>query len=238
MKICLLFCGLQRTIKNNYQNIIDNLIDTTNEFDIHFVTWKDEPYSDFLSCFPNAKIHLIDNIHLTDLDFKLWSKDLNIHISWMDKWKTNENALFRVYQQFYILKQSALILENSDYDLIIKTRTDISLSRSIVNECYESFYNLDFKNIYFPNYMRHCAFIQGQACTDMFFFGKKEGMIKVLKFLDYINTYKTNYIDSFNMFFKVPTPQYNIIQPESTLYLFLEGEGFNIVFLDFIFNRN
>ena len=91
MKICLLFCGLQRTIKNNYQNLLYNLIDDINEFDIHFVTWKDEPYDDFLSCFPNAKIHLFNNVNISDLDFKEWSTDLNIHFTWLGKWKTNEN---------------------------------------------------------------------------------------------------------------------------------------------------
>ena len=67
---------------------------------------------------------------------------------------------------------------------------------------------------------------------DYYFVGKPDVVLKALSILDYLDRYKINYIEDNPKWFPSPTQEDNIIQPETSMYTFLEGEGISMQFLE------
>ena len=225
MKITLIFTGLERTIEKTHANIKENLIDSTNTFCIYFITWKNEPVNKFLTYFPEATIFHTDPIDINTKDFQEWKSDLNIHPSWLGKYITNENGLFNYYRQIYLWKEASKKMESMSSDLFIRCRTDI-IMKGLEPKLYYNLYDkIDIDTIFMPNEPRQGAFGDwSKGCPDYVMIGKKRVLQKALSIVDYANKYKYN---------NTETGQYNTIQPESTMYLFLNGENIEINYLNF-----
>jgi hypothetical protein len=219
MKIGLYFIGLERTIKKTYENLYYNIINTKYSYDINFVTWKNESTKDFKDCFPESKIIFIEKIDINSKQFKDWKKGLQMHESWLEKYKANnDDALFNYYRQIYLWKEASRYLERKTYDLVIRCRTDIIMN-GILPPKFQ-FNNISPNTVYFPNEPRHGAFGNSyEGCPDYFMFGRQDVMMKTLSIIDYVNKYKYG--------------ENNIVHAESTLYLFLKGENIKIEFLSF-----
>jgi len=218
--ICLIFTGLERTILLNHTNLKENLINEKDSYDIYFVTWKNESTEDFLSCFPNSKIIRISELDVTDSEFQNWQKGLNIHSSWLGKYKTNENALFRYYQQIYIWKEATKILETKKYDIVIRCRTDIRADGAL-KEYFDELDKLP-NTILFPREPKQSIFNSDESCPDYIMIGTQDTMYKALRIVDYLHKYK-----------RPCNGILDVVQPESTMYLFLKGEGIDIHFLPY-----
>jgi hypothetical protein len=217
MKIGLYFTGLERSIKKTYQNLYESIIDTNYIYDIVFVTWENESIKDFKDCFPESKIVYLEKIDISDKGFQDWKKDLQIHESWLGKYKTNENSLFNYYRQIYLWKETSRYLETRTYDLVIRCRTDIMINGILP---ISQFDKISLNTVYFPNGPRHGAFGDWyQGCPDYIMFGKQDVMMKTLSIVDYINKYKYG--------------EAKTVQPESTMFLFLKGENISIEFLPY-----
>lgn len=217
MKIGLYFTGLERTVKKTYQNLYENIIDTNHMYDIVFFTWENESIKDFKDCFPESKIVYLEKIDINNEEFQDWKKDLQIHESWYGKYKTNENSLFNYYRHIYIWKQVSRYLETKTYDLVIRCRTDIMINGILAKS---QFNNISPNTVYVANEPRHGAFGNwSEGCPEYVMFGKQDVMMKILNVVDYVNKYKYG--------------QNNIVQPESTMYLFLKGENISIEFLPY-----
>lgn len=230
MKICVCFTGLQRTIEQNYQNLYINLFNNNEiEFEYIFVTWKNESTEKFSQFFPNATIFKIDEITMDNELFQSWSKSIQMHISWRRTYEPPKD-LFRYFQQIYLWKHAALILEliKQKYDLCMRVRTDIRIHGAPIHALYPA---MNENTIYFPTEPRQGIFFDGKACPDYYFIGKPDIVIKALSIVDYLHKYKVNYIEKDPKWFPVETLEENIIQPESSMYLFLEGENINIEYL-------
>jgi len=236
MKICLCFIGLQRTISKTYQDIQENVIDNKNKFTIVYVTWKNENIDDFLRIYPDSIIHRVDEVKLEDEEFNKWKFGLNMHISWRRTYNSLDDCLFRYYQHIYLLKKAALFLDymKESFDLYVRLRTDINISGQIVSSCYD---DIKEDTVYFPTaggspssgIGRHSIFGDDTGCPDHYFLGKPSNVLKVLSVIDYVHKYKINYIET--RWFPEPTPEENIVQPESTFYKFLIGENISFEFL-------
>ena len=217
MKIGLYFTGLERSIKKTVDNLYESIVDTNHIYDIVFVTWENESIKDFKDCFPESKIVYLENIDISNKEFQDWKKDLQIHESWLGKYKTNENSLFNYYRQIYLWKETSRYLETKTYDLVVRCRTDIIINGNLPKF---QFNNISPNTVYFPNGPRHGAFGNWyEGCPDYIMFGKQDVIMKSLSIVDYIDKYKYG--------------QTNIIQPESTMYLFLKGENISIEFLSY-----
>jgi len=229
MKICLCFTGLQRTINKTYQNIESNLINSENEFIKIFVTWKNENIDTFISIYPDTTIHRVDEITIENEEFKKWKEGLQMHISWRRTCEP-DIALFRYYQQIYLWKKAAEVLQSyqNEFDLYMRVRTDIN----ILGDPVCDYNNIKENTIYFPNEPRHSIFGNGTGCPDYYFIGKPSVVIKALCILDYLHKYRVTYTESNTMWFPEPVIEENIIQPESSMYIFLKGEGINIEYLN------
>jgi hypothetical protein len=231
MKICLCFIGLQRTISKTYQDIQANVIDNKNEFTIVYVTWKNENIDDFLRIYPDSIIHRVDEVKLEDEEFNKWKIGLNMHISWRRTYNSLDDCLFRYYQYTYLLKKAALFLDymKESFDLYVRLRTDINISGEIVSSYYD---DIKEDTVYFPTEPRESIFGGGTGCPEYYFLGKPSIVLKVLSVIDYVHKYKINYIERNQWWFPEPTPEENIVQPESLLYKFLIGENIFIEFLN------
>jgi hypothetical protein len=226
MKITLIFTGLERTIEKTHANIKEYLIDNINTFYIYLITWKNESVNKFLTYFPEATIFYIEPIDIDNKEFQEWKSDLNIHESWLGKYKTNENALFNYYRQIYLWKEASKKMECMSSDLFIRCRTDIIMKMIQPKLYYNIFQTFDIDNIFMPTEPRQGAFGDwNKGCPDYVMIGKKEVLQKALTIIDYIYKYKYNNNE---------IRQYNTIQPESTMYLFLNGENIKINYLNFI----
>ena len=229
MNICICFTGLQRTIDRTYKNIESSLIDKENTFTKVFVTWRNENINTFLSIYPDMVVHRVDEVTPEDEEFKKWKDGLQMHISWRRTYQP-EVALFRYYQQIYLWKKAALFLSmNESFDLMIRVRSDITISGDIVSSQYN---DMKENTLYFPTEPRHSIFNNGTGCPDYYFIGKPSVVIKALSIVDYLHKYKITYKESDTMWFPEPVIEENIIQPESSMYIFLKGEGIDINFLN------
>jgi hypothetical protein len=230
MKICLCFTGLQRTINKTYQNIESNLINGENEFIKLFITWKNENIDTFISIYPDTIIYRVDEITIEDEEFKKWKEGLQMHISWRRTYEP-DIALFRYYQQIYLWKKAADVLQShqNEFDLYIRVRTDINISGNIVSSQYN---NIKENTIYFPNEPRNSIFENGTGCPDYYFMGKPSVVIKALCILDYLHKYRVTYTESNTKWFPEPMIEENVIQPESSMYIFLKSENMEIEYLN------
>lgn len=225
MKISLIFTGLERTIDKTYKNLIDNLIDTDNTFDIYFITWKDESTEKFIKYFPKSTILYIEQIKIDNEEFQNWKLGLTIHETWLSKYKTNNIGLFRYFQQIYIWREASKLIESLNTDIYIRCRTDIIINDDNPKLFYDIINNSK-NNIYFPNEPRHGTFNGWRdGCPDYIMIGKKDVMRKALNIIDYLHkyTYKAKCNNDID----------NVIHPESSMYLFLKGENIDINFLTY-----
>jgi hypothetical protein len=159
-------------------------------------------------------------------EFQEWQIDLHIDISWLSQYKTNENGLFRYFQQIYIWREASKLIESLNTDLYIRCRTDILILNDIPKKFYNIINNSTNDNIYFPNDPRHGAFSGwNNGCPDYIMIGKKDVMRKALNIVNYLHSYKHEVIYN--------NIKVNIIHPESSMYIFLKGENININFLTY-----
>lgn len=231
MKILACFIGLERTIDKTSENIKKYIINSEHEYKFIFVTWKSESSKKIELEFPNIEIFKVNDISDKDAEFLSWNSNLQMHISWIRRYGSNDIALFNYYRQIYLLKKTSEILENNfmNYDCVIRLRTDNIISGSYI---YPYFKFINDNNIIFPNGPRHDILRNGQGCPTYIFIGKPIIVIKALKIIDYVQKYKISYVETSLGWFNVPTRQENIIQDESTFFLFLHGEGINITFMN------
>ena len=236
MKICLCFIGLQRTISRTYQNIEINIIDTTNEFTKVFVTWKNENIDIFLSLYPDTIIHRVDEVSQEDEEFKKWKDGLQMHISWRRTYEP-DFALFRYYQQIYLWKKASefLVSYKNEFDLFMRLRSDSIFLNNPIHEYYNIMLESEL-SIFFPSEPRQSILKEGEGCPDQFFIGKPESVLKALQIIDFLHKYKITYIEKHIMLYPVDTLEENIIQPESSLYYYLKGEGVDIKYLPTVIN--
>lgn len=230
MKICICFTGLQRTIHQTHQNIVSQIINPKHEYGIIFVTWRNESTDRFLSIFPQACVHYIDEITIDNEEFQQWKHSFQMHISWRRTYESTY-ALFRYFQQIYLWRETARFLSNfkEQFDLFMRIRTDIHILKYPVHLSYET---IEDNTLYFPSEPKHSIFNNQKGCPDYYFLGRPSVVIKALSILDYLHKYKIRYIEDNPKWFPVPTLEENIVQPESSMYIFLEGEKINIEFLD------
>jgi hypothetical protein len=230
MKVCIWFTGLQRTINKTHENIESNFINDVDTFTKVYVTWKNENTYTFLSIYPDAIIYKVNEVTQEDEEFKKWKEGLQMHISWRRSYEPNF-ALFRYYQQIYLWKKAAEVLKSheNEFDLCIRIRTDINISGNIVSSYYNS---IKENTIYFPSEPKHSIFSDETGCPDYYFIGKPSVVIKALCILDYLHKYRVTYTESNTKWFPGSVIEENIIQPESSMYIFLKGEGINIEYLN------
>lgn len=234
MKLCVCFTGLERTILQNRVNILSNIIDISkndeHEIGIVFVTWKSESTTTFEDLFPMATIHRIDDITIEEEGFQTWKNSIQMHISWRRTYEPSY-ALFRYYQQIYLWKKAALFLENfkDHFDLFMRMRNDVQINGVPIHTCYSM---IEENALYFPTSPRHSILGNEKGCPDYYFVGKPSIVIKALSIVDYLYKYKINYLEENKKWFDEPTYEENIIQPETSMYLFLEGENIKIHFLE------
>lgn len=224
MKVCLCFIGLQRTIGATVANIAQSfLLHPTAEISILYVTWQSEQTDDFQNLFPSAQIVKIPPISMEDQTFQDWKKNIQMHISWRRTYDPTV-ALFRYFQQIYLWKKAAEILQTyqTPFDILARLRTDIVYS-SPTYPLYEKILN-GTAEIYFPEYKDQHILLEGECCSDQFFIGKYKSVLKTLQILDSVDLYKINYVEKKRIWFPEDTFERNIVQPESTLYYFLVGE--------------
>jgi hypothetical protein len=232
MKICLCFIGLQRTIQATVQNIIQSfLLHPTAEISILYVTWDTENTDCFKSFFPSSHIIKVPTVSMCDQEFQDWKENLQMHISWRRTYEPTV-ALFRYYQQIYLWKKAAEILQTYQipFDILARLRTDVVYS-SPIYPLYESIMN-GSTQVYFPDYKDQHILLEGECCSDQFFIGKYQPVLKTLEILDYIDLYKINYVERKRKWFPEDTFERNIVQPESTLYYFLVGEKISFAQMD------
>jgi hypothetical protein len=117
----------------------------------------------------------------------------------------------------------------NEFDLCIRIRTDINISGNIVSSYYNS---IKENTIYFPSEPKHSIFYDETGCPDYYFIGKQSVVTKALSILDYLHKYRVTYTESNTKWFPNSTIEENIIQPESSMYIFLKGEGINIEYLN------
>lgn len=229
MKILLCFTGLERSIEKTFQNIVSNVFSQEHEYSIVFVTWVSESTEKFQSIFPQAHIHKISADPIRE-EFEKWKGNLQMHISWRRTYEP-EYALFRYFQQIYLWKQAASFLNHfkDHFDLYMRIRTDINI---IGKQIYPSFSECKENTIYFPSKPRQSIFYNENGCPDYYFFGKPNTVMKALSIVDYLDKYKVNYLEEHKNWFETPTLEENIIQPESSMYLFLEGEKIQMEFIE------
>ena len=91
-------------------------------------------------------------------------------------------------------------------------------------------------SIFFPSEPRQSILKEGEGCPDQFFIGKPESVLKALQIIDFLHKYKITYIEKHIMWYPVDTLEENIIQPESSLYYYLKGEGVDIKYLPTVIN--
>lgn len=230
MKICLCFTGLERTIERTYQNLLIQIANPEHEYAIVFTTWKNESTEKFRSIFPNAHIHTVEAITIENEEFQKWKDSFQMHISWRRTYEPTY-ALFRYFQQIYLWREAARFLQPfcSTFDLCMRIRTDIHILGNPVYPCYPT---IKENMLCFPSEPRHSIFGNHKGCPDYYFLGKPDVVLKALSILDYLEKYKINYIEDNPKWFPSPTQEDNIIQPETSMYIFLEGEGISMQFLD------
>jgi hypothetical protein len=239
MKICLCFIGLQRTVDKTYENIRSNLINGENEYTKFYVTWKNENIDRFLSIYPDAVIYKVNEVTQEDEGFKKWKDGLQAHISWRRTYDP-EVALFRYYQQIYLWKKAveALMAHRNDFDILVRLRTDtIFINDSGPIYTYYDMLVESKNSVYFPTGPRQSILQEGEGCPDQFFIGKPESVLKALDIIDFLHKYKINYVEKDRKWFDTDTLEENIVQPESSLYYYLKGEGVNICYLPFTVDK-
>ena len=229
MKVGICFIGLERTIDKTYQNILSNVLEKDHSFLFLFITWQNESTEKFQKLFPFAFIHRVKEITIDGPEFQEWNKGIQMHISWRRTYEPLY-ALFRYFQQIYLWKQAALFLEKfkSDFDILMRIRTDIEFVGSPIFQCYSSIENT---KLYFPSEPKNSIFSNEIGCPDHFFIGKADTVIKGLSIVDYTHRYKINYVEKSPKWFGSLKQEENIVQPETSLYLFLQGEGITPCFL-------
>lgn len=227
--------GLQRTLEKTVLQLKQSLFDVTNTYTILFVTWENEDTQFFESQFPNATVIRIPPITIDFPFFQTWKEGLQMHVSWRMTYLEKDVALFRYFLQIYLWMRAAEILKASPFfasvDLLVRARTDIYIEGPPLH----SFYNIALLNepkyIYFANSPRHFIDKEGEGCPDYLFFGSPQSVCRCLEILQYAHRYKQTYIETRKMWYPVATQEENILQPESTLYAMVVGEGFVPCFL-------
>lgn len=230
MKICICFIGLERTIERTYQNLLIQIANPDHEYAIVFTTWKHESTEKFRRLFPNAHIHTVEEITIENEEFQKWKESFQMHISWRRTYEPTY-ALFRYFQQIYLWREAARFLQPfcSTFDLCMRVRTDIQILGSPFYPLYPS---IQENTLWFPGEPRHSIFGNNKGCPDYYFVGRPAVVLKALSILDYLDKYKINYIEDNPKWFATPVHEENILQPETSLYVFLEGEGITIEFAE------
>jgi len=242
MKICHCFIGLLRCIHKTAEHLKSILLYTEHEYDIICVTWDSEDTSLFETIFPGCKIFKIPTIQQKEnKEFEDWQEGLQLHISLRrseeEGWPYDGNSgKFHYYRQLYLLRKASDILsslqEKNNYDIMSRLRTDILIhSPSPIYNVYELILQAPKNHIYFANQHRQSIKKDGEGCPDQFYIGKPATIIFALKALDYTKKYKITYTEMSTKWFSEPKVEENIIQPESILYYFLQGEGYSIQFI-------
>jgi hypothetical protein len=143
--------------------------------------------------------------------------------------------LFRYFLQIYLWMQASMILrslpEFQRFDLVVRCRTDIVLEGPPLHTFYGLVSNDSKKCVFFADTPRHSIDKEGHACPDYIFFGSPQSVCTSLEIAQHIHKYRHTYIETREKWFPTPTLETNIVQPESTLYLMVVGEGLFPIFL-------
>jgi len=215
MNILICFTGLTRTISKTFKNLKDTLCSSDNTTTIIFVTWEHENTDEFTICFPEAKIYRIPTISIEDDHFLEWKKNIQMHISWINTYGENHNALFQYYRQIFLWKETSIIADKYiGIDIYVRARTDVILSDTFAKEYYNKVNN---KNIFFPKEPRH-AFIEDKGCPDYIFIASKSTFLYALSIVDNI----------YYLYNKYGIP----IQPETIMYFHLMDKNIDINYMN------
>lgn len=228
-KIALCFTGHIRTLKDNYINLQNTVIDTNKyQYDIYFITWAGEPETTIRECFPGANIIMLPTIDTENAEFCEWAKQIEMHISWRRTFPDPIKCKFRYFAQIYLLREVARRINFDRYHAVIRCRPDIRITEPI----HHFFENIEENSIYFSDSMHHGAFgNEREGCTTFIFWGPPKSMHQALHVLDGTVKYSQTYFEP-----QVGQMEYNILQDESTIYKYLVGEGLTVKFLDFTLN--
>jgi hypothetical protein len=172
MNIFICFIGLVRTILETSENLKKHLFNDTDKFTILFVTWESENIDDFVATFPDSIIFKIQDICIdNNILFDEWCKNIIMHNSHLETFKTNKLALFNYYRQIYLWDKTGDILEQFDkinnIDVVVRARTDVVIHNELIHNYYSKVTN---SNILFPNEPRH-SIVSDFGCPDYIFLG-------------------------------------------------------------------
>jgi hypothetical protein len=235
MHICICFLGLVRTFDSVVRELKQSLIEHTNTYTIIYVTWETEDTERFETEFPGATIIKMPIIDMTFPLFQEWKQGLQMHVSWRRTYGHNDRALYRYFLQIYLWHVASTFLKSlpslSRFDILVRTRTDIVIEGPPLHTFYP-FVSMNKKNLlYFPNSPRQGILQDDEGCPDQLFFGSPESVCSCLDIVKYTQKYKKTYVETRERWYSQPTIEENIIQPESTLYSMVVGEGFVPFFL-------
>jgi hypothetical protein len=229
MHICICFLGLVRTFDSVVHELKQSLIDDTNTYTILYVTWETEDTERFEAEFPGAAVIKIPIIDMSLPLFQEWKQGLQMHVSWRRTYGHNDRSLFRYFLQIYLWDAASALLKSlpffSSIDVLVRTRTDIVIEGPPLHTMYP-LVTMNKKNfVFFPNSPRQGILEDDEGCPDQLFFGSPESMCHCLHTLKYTQKYKKTYVETRTRWYSEPTIEENIVQPESTLYSMVVGEG-------------
>jgi len=122
MKIAILLSGYLRTIKDNYNNLKQYLLDMY-DVDIYIhVTKSDDPK------YINSSLHIDEIYKLLQPKMMIISSNYNLHTN------KNINDTLNQNYKYYLLNQQRKLAEQSEnikYDIILKLRPDVHLQEPI-----------------------------------------------------------------------------------------------------------
>ncbi len=235
MHICLCFIGLQRTLAQTVGRLKESLIHQDHTYSILYITWDTEDTQLFEREFPGSLVVKVPSISEDLPLFQRWMEGLQMHISWRRTYSTNKVALFRYFLQIYLWMQASMILrslpEFERFNVVVRCRTDIVLEGPPLHRFYGLVSDYSKNFLFFADTPRHAIDKEGHACPVYLFFGSPQSVCTSLEIAQHIHKYTHNYIETREKWYPEPTLEMNIVQPESTLYSMVVGEGLLPIFL-------
>jgi uridine kinase len=204
MKIAILMSGYLRSIKENYNNLKQYLLND-NDTDIYIhITKSDDPK------YMNSIIKIDELYNLLKPKHIIVSNNYNLHEN------TVINNLLNQNYKYYILNEHRKIVEKSEnikYDIVVKIRPDVYLQSQL---CM----NVISNNIYIPSDSKidntKLAIPTDNYICDIIAYGKPEMMDKYFNFYDKV----------------LPLIQQYGYVNETLLYHYLQHSAIEYIFVD------
>ena len=178
MKIALCFSGQARSFEKGYEYYKKNLLDNY-DVDVYIHSWKFDGEEKFLDLYEPKSFKFSDPYSNTEQGFKL--DDYYTHTPNREKYppRFTYSMFDSMYRCLELLVHESLN-NRTDYDWVIRTRTDYALNVSI------PFETLDSNKLYIPN----CRMVpERDFGNDQFAFSSYNNMKKYMSTFMNINHY-------------------------------------------------